>query len=139
MQQISKVAKLNNYCYTIGRGVKSIPLLKKRILMKITQSEKALVEHYVYATAASAVAIYQTGNHHLKHILWAAIIGVVGPLLAKANPKGVVNDLAKKEHLDAVTTAALTSVATAAVTDAQKAVAQAAIAANVAPAAPAAK
>ena len=90
--------------------------------MKITQSEKSLVEHYVYATAASAVAIWQTGNHSIKHVLWAAVIGVVGPLLAKFNPKGVVSDLAKKEHLDAQTTAALTAVATAAVADANKVV-----------------
>jgi hypothetical protein len=98
--------------------------------MRITKSEKALVEHYVYATAASAVAIWQTGNHHIKHVLWAAVVGVVGPLLAKFNPKGVVSDLSKQEHLDATTTAALTAVATTAVADAQKAVAKAAIEAN---------
>jgi hypothetical protein len=90
---------------------------------KFTNSDKLLVEHYVYATAASAVAIYQTGNHHLKHVLWAALVGVVGPLLAKFNPKGVVNTLAKQEHLTPATTAALTAVATAAVADAQNAVA----------------
>jgi hypothetical protein len=94
--------------------------------MKLPQSEKLLVEHYVYATAASAVAIYQTGNHNLKHVLWAAVVGVIGPVLARFNPKASVNDLAKKEHLDAATTAALSSVATAAVSDAQKALANAA-------------
>jgi len=98
--------------------------------MRITQSEKALAEHYVYATAAGAVAIWQTGNHSIKHVLWAAVIGVIGPVLAKFNPKGVVGELSKKEHLDAVTTAALTNVATAAVADAQKAVAKAAVEAN---------
>jgi hypothetical protein len=98
--------------------------------MKLPQSEKLLVEHYVYATAASAVAIWQTGNHHLKHVLWAAVVGVVGPVIARFNPRGAVTDLAKKEHLDSVTTSALTSVATAAVADAQKAVAQAAVNAN---------
>jgi len=91
--------------------------------MKVTQSEKALVEHYVYATAASAVAIWQTGNHSIKHVLWSAVIGVVGPVLAKFNPKGVIGELSKKEHLDAVTTAALTSVATTVVADANKAIA----------------
>ena len=45
---------------------------------------KALVEHYVYATAAAAVAIWQTGNHNFKHVIWAALIGVVGPLLKGA-------------------------------------------------------
>lgn len=99
-------------------------------MAKFTQSEKALVEHYVYATAASAVAIWQTGNHSVKHVLWAAVLGVVGPLLAKFNPKGVVGELSKKEHLDAITTAAITNVATVAVADAQKAVAKAAVEAN---------
>ena len=42
---------------------------------------KALAEHYVYATAAAAVAIWQTGNHNFKHVIWAALIGVVGPVL----------------------------------------------------------
>ena len=86
---------------------------------------KALVEHYVYATAASAVAIWQTGNHSIKHVLWSAVIGVVGPLLARFNPKGVVTELAKKEHLDAATTAVLTQVATTAVADANKDIAKA--------------
>ena len=95
--------------------------------MHLPKSEKLLVEHYVYATAASAVAIYQTGNHHIKHVLWAAVVGVVGPLIAKFNTKGVVNDLAKKEHLDSITTAAITNVATVAVADAQKAVAAASV------------
>ena len=95
--------------------------------MHLPKSEKLLVEHYVYATAASAVATYQTGNHHIKHVLWAAVVGVVGPLIAKFNTKGVVNDLAKKEHLDSITTAAITHVATVAVADAQKAVAAASV------------
>jgi len=86
--------------------------------MHLPQSEKALVEHYVYATAAAAVAIYQTGNHNLKHVLWAALVGVVGPVVARFNPRSTVTVLAKKEHLDAATTAALTSVAV----DATKAV-----------------
>ena len=51
-------------------------------------------------------------------------------MLAKFNPKGVVGELSKKEHLDAITTAAITNVATVAVADAQKAVAKAAVEAN---------
>ena len=89
--------------------------------MKITNSERSLGEHYVYATAAAAVAIWQTGNHSIKHCAFAALVGTVGPLLAKFNPKGVVNTLAKQEHLDAVQTAALSSIATKAVADANKA------------------
>lgn len=45
---------------------------------------KALVEHYVYATAAAGVAIWQAGNHDLKKVAWAAVIGVLGPVLKGA-------------------------------------------------------
>ena len=45
---------------------------------------KSLVEHYVYATAAAGVAIWQTGNHDLKKVVWAALVGVLGPVLKAA-------------------------------------------------------
>lgn len=44
---------------------------------------KVLVEHYVYATVAAGVAIYQGGNHDIKKVAWAAVVGVLGPV-AKA-------------------------------------------------------
>jgi hypothetical protein len=95
--------------------------------MRITTSEKVLAEHYVYATATTAVVLWHTGHHNVHTVLWAAVIGTIAPALAKLNPKGAVAELAKKEHLDAASTAALQSVAAAAVTDAQKAVAKAAV------------
>jgi len=95
--------------------------------MHLPKSEKLLVEHYVYATAAAAVAIWSHGDHRIKHVAFAAVVGVVGPLIAKFNPWGIIAQLAKQEHLDSATTAALTTVATAAVADAQKAVAKAAV------------
>jgi len=42
---------------------------------------KVLVEHYLYATAAAGVAIYQGGNHDIKKVAWAALVGVLGPVL----------------------------------------------------------
>lgn len=45
---------------------------------------KSLVEHYFYATAAAGVAIWQTGNHDLKNVAWAALVGVLGPVLKGA-------------------------------------------------------
>lgn len=95
--------------------------------MRITNSEKALAEHYLYTTAAAAVALYQTGNHNLKHVAFAAVIGVIGPVIAKFNPRSTVTKLAKTEHLDAATTAALAAVAVSATKVAQKDVAQAAV------------
>jgi hypothetical protein len=47
----------------------------------INAKNKALVEHYLYATAAAAVAIYQGGNHDIKKVGWAALVGVLGPVL----------------------------------------------------------
>jgi hypothetical protein len=59
--------------------------------MKISSREKALIEHYIYATIAAAVGIYQTGNHNLKHVAWAALVGVLGPIVARINPKSLFN------------------------------------------------
>jgi len=97
--------------------------------MRITNSEKGLAEHYVYATAASAALLWYKGgaaNHNLKHVAFAAVFGVIGPVLARVNTKGLVYKLAKQEHLDAATAAGLVTVATAVQTDAEKALANAA-------------
>ena len=48
---------------------------------------KVLVEHYLYATVAAAVAIYQGGNHDIKKVAWAALVGVLGPVLKAAVDK----------------------------------------------------
>ena len=45
---------------------------------------KALFEHYVISTIVAAVAIWQGGNHHLKQVAWAALVGVFGPVLKSA-------------------------------------------------------
>jgi hypothetical protein len=97
--------------------------------MRITNSEKSLVEHYVYATATAAVILWQRGgaaNHNLKHVAFAALYGVIGPVLARVNTKGIVSKLAKQEHLDAAATDALTNVAVAAQSDVEKTLAKAA-------------
>jgi hypothetical protein len=48
---------------------------------------KVLVEHYVYATVAAGVAIWQTGNHDIKKVAWAALVGVLGPVAKAAIDK----------------------------------------------------
>jgi hypothetical protein len=45
---------------------------------------KALVEHYLVATAAAGVAIWQTGHHDLRKVAWAAVVGTLGPVLKGA-------------------------------------------------------
>ena len=51
--------------------------------MKLTPKQVALVEHYVIAVIVAGVGIWQTGNHDIKKVAWAAIVGVLGPV-AKA-------------------------------------------------------
>lgn len=46
-----------------------------------------LIEHYLYATVAAGVAIYQGGNHDIKKVAWAALVGVLGPVLKVAVDK----------------------------------------------------
>jgi len=94
--------------------------------MKITNSEKTLVEHYVYTTIGAAVILWQRGgaaNHNLKHVAFAAAYGVIGPVLAKINPRGLVAKLTKQEHLSEPEAAVLTNVVAAVVNDANKVIA----------------
>ena len=91
--------------------------------MRITNSEKTLVEHYVYSTIAAGVILWQRGgaaNHNLKHVAFAAIYGVIGPVLAKINPRSSVAKLTKQEHLSAPEAAVLTNVVAKVQSDAEK-------------------
>lgn len=97
--------------------------------MRITNSEKTLVEHYIYTTVGAAVILWERGgsqNHNLKHVSYAAIYGVIGPVLAKINPRSLVAKLTKQEHLSEPEAAILTNVASAVQSDVEKALAKAA-------------
>ena len=48
---------------------------------------KAQVEHYAYAVIVAGVAIYQTGNHDIKKVAIAALVGVLGPVVKAAVDK----------------------------------------------------
>ena len=41
---------------------------------------KSIVEHYITSVGVAAVAIYQTGNHNIKHVAWGALVAVLGPV-----------------------------------------------------------
>ena len=45
--------------------------------MKIS---KKIVEHYLASLLVASVAIWQTGNHHLKSVIWGAAVAVLGPV-----------------------------------------------------------
>jgi hypothetical protein len=43
-----------------------------------------IVEHYFAALLVAGVSIWQTGNHHLKSVAWAAVVAVLGPVAVGA-------------------------------------------------------
>ena len=49
--------------------------------MKISAKTKNLVKHYIYALVVTAVGIYQTGNHSIKKVAWAALVAVGQPVV----------------------------------------------------------
>jgi hypothetical protein len=52
--------------------------------MKLTAKSKALIEHYLIATGVAAVAIWRSGDHNLHHVVWAAAVGVLAPVVKSA-------------------------------------------------------
>jgi len=63
--------------------------------IKITAKEKGLVEHYFYGIISAGVAaheIYPTDSW--KNVAAKALIGgLVAPILARINPKSLVNNI----------------------------------------------
>jgi hypothetical protein len=56
-------------------------------MSKVTKKKAvAVLRHYVYATVASALAIYLDGNHDLKAVALSALAGVLGPVLGAVDP-----------------------------------------------------
>jgi len=53
-------------------------------MSKLSPKNVALVEHYVVAVVVAGTAIYQTGNHDIKKVAWAALVAVLGPVLKAA-------------------------------------------------------
>jgi hypothetical protein len=48
---------------------------------------KTHIEHYAYGVIVAGVAIYQTGNHDIKKVAVAALVGVLGPIAKAAFDK----------------------------------------------------
>ena len=61
----------------------------------VTQKEKALAEHYVYGILASGLAVHQISPHDSFKVLAtkALVAGLVAPILARLNPKSLVNQI----------------------------------------------
>lgn len=65
--------------------------------IKITNKQKALVEHYGYGVIAAGYATYQLNHHSIKEIVIGGLVGgLLVPALAKVNPKSLVNTIVKE-------------------------------------------
>lgn len=64
--------------------------------IKITATQKALLEHYGYGVIAAGYATFQTGHRTAKEVVIGAFVGgLIVPILAKINPKSLVNTIVK--------------------------------------------
>ena len=70
-----------------------------KVNIKITAKEKALVEHYAYGILAAGYAAHTISPHDSwKQVAIKALVGgLIAPILARVNPKSLVN------QIDAVT------------------------------------
>jgi hypothetical protein len=64
--------------------------------LKATSKEKALLEHYAYGIVAAGYASYQINPHDAikKIVIEAFVGGLLAPILARLNPKSLVNTIA---------------------------------------------
>ena len=69
----------------------------KKLKINISASNKALIEHYGYGVIAAGYAIFQTGHRTVKEVVVGALVGgLLVPILAKINPKSLVNTITKE-------------------------------------------
>jgi len=63
--------------------------------LKVTSKEKALLEHYAYGIVAAGYASYQINPHDAvkKIVIEALVGGLLAPILARVNPKSLVNTI----------------------------------------------
>ena len=67
-----------------------------KLNIKISANQKALLEHYGYGVIAAGYATFQTGHRSVKEVVVGALVGgLLVPILAKINPKSLVNTISK--------------------------------------------
>jgi hypothetical protein len=67
--------------------------------IKISAKQKALIEHYGYGVLAAGYATYSFPGkvHTVKEIVIGGLVGgLLVPVLAKVNPKSLVNAISKE-------------------------------------------
>ena len=69
----------------------------KKLNINISATNKALIEHYGYGVIAAGYATFQTGHRTVKEVVVGALVGgLLVPILAKINPKSLVNTITKE-------------------------------------------
>jgi len=65
--------------------------------LNLTAKEKALLEHYGYGIVAAGYGSYEYNRHiTIKDLVIAALVGgLLAPLIARVNPKSLVNTISK--------------------------------------------
>lgn len=65
--------------------------------LKLSVTQKALIEHYAYGIVAAGYGAYQYNKHiTLADLAISALVGgLLVPLVAKANPKSLINNIVK--------------------------------------------
>jgi len=62
--------------------------------IKISATQKALIEHYGYGIIAAGYATYQLNHRNIKEIVVGGLVGgLLVPILAKVNPKSLINQI----------------------------------------------
>ena len=95
--------------------------MASKVNFHISKSEAAYIEHYAYGILAAGLAIHQLApNDSLKVLAGKAIAaGLIAPILARVNPKSLVNQIDSATGAPATLT---TPVVDAVLADAQKVV-----------------
>jgi hypothetical protein len=90
--------------------------------IKISATQKALIEHYGYGVIAAGYATYQLNHHSVKEIVIGGLVGgLLVPFLAKVNPKSLVNAISKETGAPAELVAPVVDAAIAKATKVAKA------------------
>jgi len=65
--------------------------------LNLTVKEKALLEHYAYGIIAAGYGSYQYNSHiSIRDLITAALIGgLLAPIVARINPKSLVNQISQ--------------------------------------------
>jgi hypothetical protein len=97
--------------------------MAKKVSIKITAKEKALAEHYIYGILAAGYAAHTISPHDsFKQVAIKAVVGgLVAPILARINPKSLVNQIDEATGLSSEVTA---PIVTTAIADVNKLVTQ---------------